>query len=86
MKDKGAIRLGIDALKEIQKSRGMTLEEAIENLTQQLKIYEEHLDYDDEDALKLGIEALKAIVRDESGGSTYIPRPLLGETESRERR
>ena len=32
-------------------------------------------------ALKLGKEALKLIAQEPSGGYTYIPRPLLGETK-----
>ena len=81
MTDKGAIKLGIEALKEIKKARGMTIDEAIK--IQDAYIYDGAYEGTDEfmEALKLGIEALKA-VKDARANNYYTPiAPLPGETK-----
>lgn len=59
----------------------MKLEKAIEINESLLDGTYDHRDEDMEDALKLGIEALKRVREDEYRG-TEVPRPLLpGETD-----
>ena len=80
MKDKGSIRLGIGALKEIQKSRGMSLEEAIEILTLSKTCAYEGDSKDLEDAHQLGIEAMKRTSQRRENLSWKFEPLLPGET------
>lgn len=59
----------------------MTLTKALRILTVVRQTGQYVCDCEDEEALKLGIEALKAVLEDEYRG-TEVPRPPLpGETE-----
>lgn len=59
----------------------MKLDEAIEIQEQYLRQKETHLSNDLDDAIKLGIEALRQVKESRFDPSTWEPRPLSGETK-----
>ena len=59
----------------------MTIDKAIEMLELELRMGEYEQGCDIEDALKLGIEALKEAQRWRAGQPLHLPNLLLGETE-----
>ena len=85
MNDQGAIKLGIDALKEIQKSRGVTIDKAIDKAIETLNDPEPDIDGilndDYKNAVKLGIEALAFIKQHRSVLDTMYTTFLPGETK-----
>ena len=81
MTDKRAIELGIEALKEIQKKRGMTIDKAIGILRQTYTPSSDPVLMDYNDALKLGIEALKKWKEYRASDQSWWGNLLPGETE-----
>ena len=81
MTDKRAIELGIEALKEIQKKRGMTIDKAIDILRRTYTPSSDPVLMDYNKALRLGIEALKEVERLRSYKAFHVVKLLPGETE-----
>jgi len=79
--DKRAIELGIEALKEIQKKRGMTIDKAIKRLEGLYSRLNAYLGTSDDEAIKLGIEAMRECKKARDGNPALDGELLPGETE-----
>ena len=81
MTDLGAIKLGIEALKAIQRERTMTIDDAIYELNSPDDLTFNRHTVEFGAALQLGIEALKAWRQAKMEGKLSPKELLPGETE-----